>query len=94
MNYTAFNRRANKFGVELKAMFSSDLGHWDVVDFGEILSETYEQVEKKLMTEEDFRDFVFTNPVTFATRMNPDYFKGTVVEDAVDKLISRKGRAA
>jgi predicted TIM-barrel fold metal-dependent hydrolase len=34
MNYTAFNTKANKFGVKLKAMFSSDLGHWDVVPLG------------------------------------------------------------
>jgi len=87
LNYTAFNTKANKLDVKLKAMFSSDLGHWDVVDFGEILSETYEAVEKGLMTEEDFEDFVFTNPATFATRLNPDYFKGTVVEDEVAKLI-------
>ena len=87
LNYTAFNTKANKLDVKLKAMFSSDLGHWDVVDFGEILSETYEAVEKGLMTEEDFKDFVFTNPATFATRLNPDYFKDTVVEDAVAKLI-------
>jgi predicted TIM-barrel fold metal-dependent hydrolase len=88
LNYTAFNTKANKFGVRLKAMFSSDIGHWDVVDYGDILSETYEAVEDGLMTEEDFRDFVFTNPATFATRMNPDYFKGTSVEGAVDRLLS------
>ncbi len=87
LNYTAFNTKANKFGVKLKAMFSSDLGHWDVVDYGDVLSETYEAVEKGLMTEEDFRDFVFVNPTTFATRMNPDYFKGTAVESAVEKLL-------
>jgi predicted TIM-barrel fold metal-dependent hydrolase len=86
MNYTAFNAKANKFGVKLKAMFSSDLGHWDVVDFGEILVKAHEQLEKGLMTEGDFRDFVFTNPATFATRLNPDFFKGTVVEDAVAKI--------
>ena len=94
LNYTAFNTRANKLGAKLKAMFSSDLGHWDVVNFGDILSETYEQVEKELMTEEDFQDFVFTNPVTFATRLNPDYFKGTVVEGEVDKLLAKRGKAA
>ena len=94
MNYTAFNAKANKFGVKLKAMFSSDLGHWDVVDFGDVLAEAHEQVEKELMTDEDFRDFVFTNPVTFATRLNPDYFKGTVVEGAVDKLLSARSTAA
>ena len=94
MNYTAFNTKANKFGVKLKAMFSSDLGHWDVVDFGDVLAEAHEQAEKGLMTEEDFRDFVFTNPATFATRLNPDYFKGTAVEDAVAKLQGGKSQAA
>jgi predicted TIM-barrel fold metal-dependent hydrolase len=94
LNYTAFNTKANKMGAKLKAMFSSDLGHWDVVDFGEILSETYEQVEKGLMTEQDFEDFVFTNPVTFATRLNRDYFKGTAVEGAVDKLLADHDKAA
>jgi len=94
MNYTAFNTKANKFGAKLKAMFSSDLGHWDVVDFGDVLAEAHEQAEKGLMTEDDFRDFVFANPARFTTRMNPDYFKGTVVEDAVDKFLGAKFDAA
>jgi len=34
LNYTAFNAKANKMGARLKAMFSSDLGHWDVKDWG------------------------------------------------------------
>jgi len=94
MNYTAFNTKANKYGAKLKAMFSSDLGHWDVVDFGDVLAEAHEQTDKGLMTEHDFRDFVFTNPARFTTRLNPDYFKGTVVEDAVDKLLGTKSDAA
>lgn len=93
MNYTAFNAKANKFGAKLKAMFSSDLGHWDVVDFGDVLDEAYEQTEKGLMTEEDFRDFVFVNPARFVTEMNPNYFKGTVVEDPVAKLTGGSGKA-
>ena len=94
MNYTAFNTKANKFGAKLKAMFSSDLGHWDVVDFGDVLAEAHEQTEKGLMTDDDFRDFVFANPARFTTRTNPDYFKGTVVEDAVDKFLGAKSDAA
>jgi hypothetical protein len=94
LNYTAFNTAANELGVALKAMFSSDLGHWDVVDFGEILSDAYAPVERGLMTEEDFRDFAFVNPVTFTPRMNPDYSKGTVVEGAVDALLRARGQAA
>jgi hypothetical protein len=38
---------------------------------------------------EDFRDFVFTNPVTLWTTMNPDFFNGTVVEGAVEKLMAQ-----
>ena len=87
LNYTAFNAKANKMGAKIKAMFSSDLGHWDVVDFGGVLHEAHEGVDRGLMTEEDFKDFVFTNPMTFQTRVNPDFFKGTVVEDAVAKAM-------
>jgi hypothetical protein len=39
------------------------------------------------MSEADFRAFVYENPVRFAARGNPDYFKGTVVEDAAAKLM-------
>ncbi len=94
MNYTAFNRSANKFGAKLKAMFSSDLGHWDVQDFGGVLAETHEAVERGLMSEEDFKDFVFTNPLTLQTRLNPDYFKGTCVEGAVNAHLAQYPRAA
>ena len=86
LNYTAFNARANQMGVKLKAMFSSDLGHWDVTDLGGVLHEAHEQVDRGLMSEEDFRDFVFVNPATLQTRVNPDFFKGTVVENAVSGL--------
>ena len=88
MNYTAFNRAANKFGARLKAIFSSDIGHWDVPDIGAVLHQAHQQVDNGLMTDEDFRDFVFTNPVTFQTRLNPDFFKGTRVEGAVDRLLA------
>jgi hypothetical protein len=65
-----------------------------VVDFGDVLAEAHEQAEKGLMTEEDFRDFVFTNPATFASRLNPEFFKGTVVEDAVAKMNGKQSHAA
>jgi hypothetical protein len=76
-------------GAKLKAMFSSDLGHWDVLDFGDVLHEAYEQVERGLMSEEHFKDFVHTNPITFQTRVNPDFFKGTDVESAAAPLTAR-----
>jgi predicted TIM-barrel fold metal-dependent hydrolase len=72
----------------LNPIFSSDVGHFDVTDMTEVLEEAYELVEHGLMTSEDFRDFVFTNAARLHTALNPDFFKGTVVEGAVAKGVS------
>jgi predicted TIM-barrel fold metal-dependent hydrolase len=82
MNATAFDIRRNPFGVRLGAIFSSDIGHWDVPDMREVTHEAYEMVEKGLIGEDDFRRFVFENPCRMWLGMNPDFFKGTIVEDA------------
>jgi predicted TIM-barrel fold metal-dependent hydrolase len=86
-NSTAFNTKANPFGVKIKAIYSSDIGHWDVPDMTEVTEEAWELVEHGVISESDFRDFVFTNPTTLWTGMNPDFFKGTAVEKEVGKLI-------
>jgi hypothetical protein len=75
-------------GAKLNAMFSSDLGHWDVPDMTGILPEAFELVERGLLDEEAFRDFVFVNPARFYTRLNPDFFEGTRVEAEVAKLLA------
>jgi hypothetical protein len=67
-----------------------------------ILPEAYELVEDELVSDADFRDFVFGNPVRFYTRLNPDFFPGTRVEAEAAKLVAetrppgqrRRGRAA
>ena len=86
MNASAFNTTVNPFGAKLKAVFSSDIGHWDVPDMTEVTEEAYELVEEGKITEDNFRDFVFVNPAKLWTDMNPNFFKGTVVEAAVGKL--------
>jgi hypothetical protein len=73
----------------LRPIFSSDVGHFDVVDMSEVLEEAWELVEDGMITEENFKDFVFANPVRLHTAMNPDFFKGTVVEGAVSKYLGR-----
>jgi predicted TIM-barrel fold metal-dependent hydrolase len=88
MNATAFDTRRNPLGVRLKAIFGSDIGHWDVPDMREVVKEAFELVEHELITPEDLRDFVFTNPVRLWTAMNPDFFKGTVVEAAAASVPS------
>ena len=44
-------------------------------------------VEHGWIDEAAFEKFVFTNPVRFYTGTNPSFFKGTVVESAVDRLL-------
>jgi predicted TIM-barrel fold metal-dependent hydrolase len=88
MNATAFNTKANPYNAKIRAVFSSDIGHWDVPDMTEVTEEAYELVEHGIFTEENFRDFVFANPTTLWTGMNPDFFKGTVVETQVNQLLA------
>jgi hypothetical protein len=54
-------------------------------------------VEKGFVTEQDFREFTFTNAARLHTGNNPDFFKGTVIEQPVanelglEKRIKAKG---
>ena len=84
----AFDRRLNHFGHQLNAIFSSDLGHWDVPDMSKVMEETYELVEDEILSPEDFRKFTFTNVAKMYTSMNPDFFRGTAVEAAVAREIA------
>jgi predicted TIM-barrel fold metal-dependent hydrolase len=80
INAWAFDTKANPMGARLNALFSSDIGHFDVPDMAEVVPEAYELVEHGLITDDDFRDFMFANAVRFWGEVNPDFFKGTVVE--------------
>ncbi|MFT5443554.1 MAG: putative TIM-barrel fold metal-dependent hydrolase, partial [Myxococcota bacterium] len=80
MNSLAFNTKLNPHSARLSAIFGSDMGHWDVPDTREVLAEAWELVEKKLLSEEDFRGFVCDNPRRFWTNNNPSFFAGTAVE--------------
>jgi predicted TIM-barrel fold metal-dependent hydrolase len=79
----AFNTRANPLGARLKAIFSSDIGHWDVPDMRDVLPDAWDLVERGLLDEEEFCDFVFTNPMSLWAGVNPEFFAGTVLERAV-----------
>ncbi len=82
----AFNHRLNPMGSKLKAIFSSDIGHWDVEDISEVLEEAYELVEHAHIDEGDFRAFTFSNIADLHSSLNRDFFKGTAVEDSVAAL--------
>jgi predicted TIM-barrel fold metal-dependent hydrolase len=75
--------KANPFGAKLGAVLSSDISHFDVPDMTEVLEEAWELVERRGLSEEDFYAFTFSNAVRLWTSLNPDFFRGTVVETAV-----------
>jgi predicted TIM-barrel fold metal-dependent hydrolase len=84
-NVWAFDARMPS---RLKAMLGTDVGHWDVTDFTDVLPEVWEMVEDGHISERDFRDLTFGNAVELHTRMNRDFFKGTAVEDAVERELA------
>jgi hypothetical protein len=53
----------------------------------EVLGEAWELVEDELIDENDFADFTFRNAVRLHGGMNPDFFKGTRVEDAARRVL-------
>ena len=87
MNATAFGSVKLPFQAKPKAMFGSDIGHWDVPHMNGVLEEAYELVEHGMLEQQDFQDFTFTNPVMLHASMNQDFFKDTVIEDDVNKLL-------
>ena len=94
MIYTAFNDKVNHEHAKLKALFSSDIGHWDVIDMTHVLEEVWEAHEYGAMDADDFKNFVFASPAEFHAAMNPNFFKGTAVEGAVAKLMAERGFGA
>ena len=88
MTPSAFDVKANPLGARLNAVLGSDIGHWDVPDMSRVLEEAWEPVEEGLMSERDFHDFAFANSARLWSSLNPDFFKGTVVEGAVTDLLS------
>jgi len=89
INAWAFNRRANPLGARLNAIFSSDIGHFDVPDMAKVVPEAYELVERGLITDDDCQDFMFANAVRFWGEVNPDFFNGTVIERVAADVLAR-----
>jgi predicted TIM-barrel fold metal-dependent hydrolase len=93
-NAIAFGK-TNPFGAKLNAIYSSDIGHFDVIDMRDPLPEAYELVEDGFITEDNFRDFVFGNSVRLWGTQNPNFFEGTrVAKEAKAVLTQTQTRMA
>jgi hypothetical protein len=75
----AFNTKANPLGIKINAIYSSDVGHWDVPDLRQVLAESHALVEQGAISEDDFKAWVFDNPYKFYTEANASFFEGTAV---------------
>jgi predicted TIM-barrel fold metal-dependent hydrolase len=78
MNAVAFGK-SMPLGARINAIYSSDIGHFDVVDMRDPLPEAWELVEDGHITTGDFRDFTFANAVRLWGTQNPSFFEGTPV---------------
>ncbi|WP_419928839.1 amidohydrolase family protein [Candidatus Poriferisocius sp.] len=83
----AFDKHDNH---RLKALYSSDVGHFDVPDMREVLAEAWELVDDGLIDEDNFREFTFENSARLHTQLNPSFFEGTVIEDDVARLLANE----
>jgi hypothetical protein len=67
-------------------MFSSDVGHFDVIDMSGVLEEAFELVEDGDLDAAQFDSVIVGNPARLHTSLNTDFFSGTIVNDAVQML--------
>jgi len=88
MNAAAFNPH-NPFGAKLHALYSSDIGHFDVIDMRDPLGEAHELVDEGVISADNFRDFTFANAVHLWGTQNPRFFEGTAVARAAAEELAR-----
>ena len=88
----AFNDKINPAGAQLRPMFSSDIGHWDVPNMSAVLAEAYELVDNGHLDLEQFRAFTFENAVKFYGCLDPGFFDGTAVEAEAAAVLSAASR--
>jgi hypothetical protein len=87
----AFDRR---LGPRLNAVFSSDISHFDVTNMADVLAEAFELRELELLTVDDFRDFTFSNAVRLHGKLNPEFFRGTLIEAPAKAELERQAAFA
>jgi hypothetical protein len=91
-NVLAFRPELWPLRVSPKAIFSSDIGHWDVEEMNEVLAEAWELVEDGLLDEDDFRRFTFGEVLAEAWELvedgllDEDDFRRFTFGNAVDLM--------
>ena len=91
--HRALDGPGNKLGVTLRALFSSDIGHWDVPRLTDPVPQSWQLVEKGLLPADDYRRFVFELTARLHLGMNPAFFDGTRVEEEAKKRVAADSSA-
>src|SRR4029453_3620336 len=75
MNATAFGK-GNPFAAKLNAIYSSDIGHFDVIDMRNPLPEAYELGDEGGNNQEDFSGVVVREPCASGGPAHPSLHRG------------------
>jgi hypothetical protein len=78
----------NVRGMRLRAMFSSDFGHWDAPRADHLLPQSYELVEEGRLSSADFQSFVADNAIKLHGTVNSTFWNGTLVEHYARTLLA------
>ena len=84
----AFQDRLNPAGARLRPMFSSDVGHWDVLQMNGVLAEAFELVDDGHIDHQAFRAFTFENAVRFYGSLDPACFEATAIAREAAEILS------
>lgn len=90
MNVTAFNPRPSPLSLKLSVMFRSDVENWEGRNMRRPLVAGGEFVGEERLSLTAFKERAFTDPVRVHTCMDPAFFDGRAVEDAVAEYLQRR----
>ena len=93
MSRMAFDTAVNPFGARLKAMFGSDIAHWDVPDMADVLCEAHETGRARPHRRGRLPGLRLHQPGALLHRREPRFFEGTVVADVAVTPTSNAGRS-
>jgi predicted TIM-barrel fold metal-dependent hydrolase len=82
----AFDSDPTHASTRMRAVFASDIGHWDVPDACRVFLEAYELREHEIIDADAFRRFTCDNVVESMLATNPRFFDGTAAAPTALRL--------
>jgi predicted TIM-barrel fold metal-dependent hydrolase len=84
-DHLAFEEANFPSSSKLKAVYGTDMGHYNPTPMDEMLGSAHEAVDQERISPDDFRAMTFANPVELFAGTNPDFFRGTAIEKEVQE---------